>query len=347
MSHSERFGPMEAELADREGRVLSLSILGTDEPAGIYRRLEGLCVTGGLSAPERVFFFEISVGAAFGLLLEDGSRVVLKAHPAGRNVDFLEASCRVQRHLFERGFPCPRPILDPAPFGEGYATVEAFEDRGELADAHEPWARHEMAGTLARLIQQASEVPDVDGLRLDWTWPEERLWPSPHNALFDFEATTAGAGWIEGVAASAKRVVDASTGPVVVGHGDWSVKHFRFENGEVSVVYDWDSLRLAREAIIVGSAAATFPATWYLPVASLAPRPEEMRLFLEEYQAARGPSFSSAEREAVVAAALYAMAYISRCEHAIDPEGEDLAGGFREALRGREYEYLRLAAGPG
>lgn len=337
---------MEAEVADREGRVLALSILGTDDPARIFRRLEGLCVTGGLPAPERVFFCEISVGAAFGLLLEDGSRVVVKAHPAGRNVGFLEASCRVQRHLFERDFPCPRPILGPAPFGEGSAVVEAFEDRGERADAHEPWVRREMAGTLARVIRQSSEVPDVGGLRLDWTWPEDRLWPAPHNALFDFEATAAGVGWIDEVAAAAKRVVDASTGPIVVGHGDWSVKHFRFENGKVSVVYDWDSLRLTKEAIVVGSAAATFPATWYLPVVSLAPSPDEMRLFLQEYEAGRERTFPAEERDAVVAAAIYAMSYSARCEHAIDPEGEDLAGGFREALHGSEDEYLRLAAGP-
>ena len=31
---------------------------------------------------------------------------------------------------------------------------------------------------------------------------------------------------------------------LVVGHHDWSGKHFRFADGRVTVVYDWDSLRL-------------------------------------------------------------------------------------------------------
>lgn len=345
MNASEKLGPLAVEVLHPEGRVLTRSILSTTDAARIFRRLEDFCSANGLPAPNRVFLYEISVGAAFGLLLEDGSRVVLKAHPKERNAEFLKAACRVQGHLRREGFPCPPPILGPTRFGEGYAVVEGFVDRGERADAHTPEIRRAMAGALARVIRDSSGVSGVDGLRLDWTWPEDRLWPTPHNVLFDFEATVAGAGWIDGIAIAAKAVVDASGGPVVVGHGDWSVKHFRFEGGEISAVYDWDSLRMTKEAIIVGTAAATFPATWYIRVESLAPSPDEMRLFLEEYETGRAGPFSSTQREAAVAGAVYAMAYAARCEHAIDPEAKNLAGGFREALRDHENEYLRLPAG--
>ncbi len=347
MTGLERLGPLAVEANGPEARVLADSILGTTDAARIFRRIDGLRAAGGLPAPDRVFFFEISVGAAFGLLLKDGSRVMLKAHPAERDAAFLEAACRVQRYLCRNGFPCPRPVLGPAPFGRGYAVVEEFVDRGERADAHKPGVRRAMAGALARVIREASGIPNVDGLNRDWQWPKDRLWPTPHNALFDFEATAAGAGWIDDTAAAAKRVVDASESPVVVGHGDWSVKHFRFRDGEVSVVYDWDSLRLTKEAIIVGTAAATFPATWYVPVASLAPSPDEMRLFLEGYETGRGRPFSPEERRAAVAGAVYWLAYSSRCEHALHSGKDDAPGGFREALRGRVDEYLALAARQG
>ena len=94
--------------------------------------------------------------------------------------------------------------------------------------------------------------------------------------------------------------------------------------------------------MIVGTAAATFPATWYVEVSSRAPTPQEMRSFVQEYQAARGKSLAKREREAIAAAAAYVIAYSARCEHALDTAGDDLGGGFREALARYGGEYLRL-----
>jgi hypothetical protein len=317
------------------------SILGTADPEEIAARLDGFCKEHLGSRLKECFFCELSVGAAFGLLLHDGRRVFLKAHKLGWSAEFLEAVRRVQGYLFKRGFPCPRPLAGPASFGPGLATAEEFVDVGEHVDAHEPVIRCRMAQALARAIELAGEVQDVEALSSGWAWPKDDLWPVPHNALFDFEATAAGAGWIDRIAAEVKRVMDRFHGRVVVGHADWSVKHFRFAGGKVRVVYDWDSLRLDKEVIIVGTAAATFPATWYLEVASRAPSPNELWSFLEEYGAARGYPLSSEERHATAAVALYVMAYVARCEHAIDPEGEDLSGGFREVLTLHSEAYFR------
>ena len=321
--------------------VFTSSILGTANPEEVATRLDAFCEEHLGSGLKECFFCELSVGAAFGLRLQDGRRVFLKAHKPDRSAEFLEAVGRVQGHLFERGFPCPRPLAGPAYFGPGLATAEEFEDEGEHVDAHEPVIRRRMAQALARAIELAAEVQDVGALSSGWAWPKDDLWPVPHNALFDFDATAAGAGWIDGIATEAKRVMDSFHGRVVVGHADWSVKHFRFSGGEVRIVYDWDSLRLDKEVSIVGTAAATVPATWYLEVASRAPSPDELWSFLEEYEAARGYPLSSEERRATAAVALYVMAYVARCEHAIDPEGEDLSGGFREVLPLHAEEYFR------
>lgn len=198
-----------------------------------------------------------------------------------------------------------------------------------------------MARTLARLVALAGEVQDVQGLDLGWSWPEEgRLWPEPHNVLFDFEATTEGAEWIEEMAAQAKRALDSFDGRVVVGHTDWSVDQMRFKGGEVSVVYDWDSVRPEREVVVVGTAVATFTATWRFGVPN-PPRPEETWAFVEEYEAARQSGFSGEERAAIAAAAVYVMAYTARCEHALDPGGENLSGSFREVLPSHIEAYFR------
>jgi hypothetical protein len=322
--------------------VFTRSILGTADPEEIAARFHVFCEEHLRSRLKEVFFCELSVGAAFGLRLQDGRRVFLKAHKPELSAEFLEAVRRVQGHLFERGFPCPRPLAGPASFGPGLATAEEFVDEGEHVDAHEPVIRCRMAQALARAIELAAEVQDVEALSSgSWAWPKDALWPVPHNALFNFEATDEGAEWIDRIAVEAKRVMEGFHGREVVGHADWSVKHFRFAGGEVRVVYDWDSLRLDEEAIIVGTAAATFPATWSLEVASRAPSPEEFWSFLEEYGAARGHPLSSEERGATAAAALYVMAYVARCEHAIDPEGEDLRGGFREVLTLHAEAYFR------
>jgi hypothetical protein len=102
-------------------------------------------------------------------------------------------------------------------------------------------------------------------------------------------------------------------------------------NSTVRVVYDWDSLTLESELVLVGAAAATFTATWYLPVRP-APTVDEARGFVGEYESARGVAFTAQERDQINGAATYALAYSARCEHAIDPEGRRYAGGFREAL---------------
>jgi hypothetical protein len=342
VSNPPKVGAIAEISASREGSILARSILGTDDPRRISENLDAFCVAGLGSAIEETFFCELSVGAAFGLRLRDGRRIMLKAHPPDRTPRFLDAVYQVQRRLYERGFPCPAPITDPLPFGHGFATVEAFVDEGEFADAHRPVIRCEIARTLARMIELAATVPDVRALSQAWKLPPDRgLWPVPHNALFDFEATAAGAEWIDEIASKAKRVLDNSPGRMVAGHADWSVKHFRFKDGKVSVIYDWDSLRLDKEQNLVGHTATHFPYTEYFDVPRRA-SPEEARLFVEEYEIARGTPFSEQERIAVSAAAAYGLAYTARCEHAIDPEGKDLHGSFREALSSYGEEYFRV-----
>jgi hypothetical protein len=287
------------------------SIFGTDDPQAIWNQVVELC-------PEAVecFAFEVSVGALFGLRLRDGSRVALKVH-LEPDPTRLQAMQRVQVHLFERGFPCPRPLGV-----RGRATLEQWRDDGIYRDAHERPVRRVIARHLAELHRLTRELQPLAGMEPFFPPPNGPLWPRPHNVLFDFEATATGAAWIDEIAQAARRLRDARAGDLVIGHGDWTVKHFRFRGLRPTVIYDWDSLNTDFETVFAGGAAASFTYTEHLPVA-LWPTVSEARAFLDDYEQARDRPFTLEEEAVAQAAAVYHRAYSTRCSHAV---GGDTSG---------------------
>jgi hypothetical protein len=288
------------------GALVERSIFGTDDPRAIWAQVLEAC-------PDAVecFAFEVSVGARFGLRLRDGSRIALKVHVGREGPQYLEAVQRVQKHLWERGFPCPRPLG-----ARERVTLEEWREEGEYRDAHEPEVRRVIAGQLAELFRLTGELPPPPGLEPFFAPPDSPLWPIPHNVLFDFEGTAKGAEWIDEIAGAAKPLRDSRVGRLVIGHGDWTVKHFRFDGLRPTVIYDWDSLNTDFESVFVGNAAATFTYTEHLPV-SVWPTLEEAKAFLDEYEDLRAEAFTREERAAAHAAAVYSRAYSARCTHAV------------------------------
>ena len=170
----------------------------------------------------------------------------------------------------------------------------------------------------------------------------EQLWPrEAHTPTVDLAGTAAGAEWIDAIAARAKgAALAAAPGRTVGGHHDWSGKHVRFDTDRLRVVYDWDSVRLGPEAVIVGTAAMTFTANFDVPGLQPAPTPEEVRAFVDEYSAARPRPLTGADRDHVAACATFIAAYTARCEHA-HGIGPDDPHSFAGALRAHGEDYLR------
>jgi hypothetical protein len=295
------------------GAVLERSIFGTDEPEEIWRQVLQLC-------PDAVscFAFEVGIGASLGLQLRDGTRIALKVHLGRQALDYLRAVQRVQQHLWEKGFPCPRPLGV-----RDRATLEEWRDEGEYRDAHEAPVRRVLAEQLVRLFRLTEELQPLAGMEPYFPPNGGNLWPTPHNALFDFEATAAGAEWIDAIATEAKPVADSRTGKLVIGHGDWSVKHFRFDGLRPTVIYDWDSLNTDFETVFVANAAATFTYTEHLAV-DVWPTVDEAQAFITDYVDARGEQFTSEERRAVAGAAVYSRAYAARCTHAVGKNAHEI-----------------------
>ena len=245
--------------------------------------------------------------------LADGRSAVVKEHRWNAPLARMEAVQRVQARLADAGFPAPRPLCPPAPFGFNVATAEELRAGGRASARSAP-VRRSMAATLHRLAKLAGEPDDAVGQPLMLRAAGEPLWWTPHDARFDFEATADGAEWIDGTAASARAVLEALARslPFVVGHCDWRVENLGFAGADVNAVYDWDSLLCAPEAVFAGAAAATYTADWRVDEEPL-PSPAEMRLFMSDYQAARGRAFDHVERAVSAAALLYTSAYTARC----------------------------------
>lgn len=310
-----------ASIAQWNNPFVERTVFGTDEPDLIMEQINAFCTKELGSRIQEILFYEASQGAVSGLLLTDGRRVVLKAHKPSRSLAFLNAVYLVQLHLAAHGFPCPKPLVAPAPLGFGHAIIEELIDEGSYTDAHIPTIRRIMAEKQAELIRLASDfdhIPGLDPHVLDKRLPPEQLFPEPHSNIFDF--STPGGEWIDRIAQEARQKLAQGVGRLVIGHTDYSVKHFRFTGEHVNVIYDWDSLALDLEPVIVGHTATTFPMTWYLDVKPMASR-EEALAFIKEYEDARGTPFTPAERNTLAAGATYGLAYGARCEHSLNPLG--------------------------
>lgn len=325
------------------GGVVEEAALGTREAIRIDALVDGFCVSELDSAVAQVLFRATSVGVVVGVRLVDGRRVVVKAHQPRESRARLQAVHDLQSDLFRAGVPCPEPLVAPCPLGLGFATAQTLIDRGEVRDTHDPTCRCLIAEALVSHLEITRWLGCPAALAGGWSlYAHRSLWPRhAHAPVFDLAATGAGAEWIDALAAEAKPLA-RTPGPMIAGHTDWSGKHFRFADGRITAIYDWDSLAVRSEAVIVGNAAMTFTTNFDLPGVGRAPTPSEMAAFIDEYAAARPAPLTAAERRQIAACALFVGAYTARCEHcAVDGyRAADDPNSFTSSLREHGTTYL-------
>jgi hypothetical protein len=126
-----------------------------------------------------------------------------------------------------------------------------------------------------------------------------------------------------------------------VAHADWTCGNLRFDNGQVSASYDWDSLAAAPEPVLVGLAAASF--TEGSTSGATAPSTAEVAGFLRDYEQARSRPFGDADQRTAAAAVTWVLAHNARCDVTpLAPGGPPASGSTLHALTTHRTAYLDL-----
>ena len=132
------------------------------------------------------------------------------------------------------------------------------------------------------------------------------MWPPPYDRDADLNSLPDTA-WLDdlGRAARDRLATTRSTAPII-GHCDWESHNLDFRDGRPWAVHDWDSVASAAETVIVGVAAAMWPAgSGNSTGASLV----QSQDFIDAYQQARGRDFSAQAIEETWAAGLWIRAF--------------------------------------
>lgn len=307
---------------------VDLDTFGTAEPEEIAALIDGFSRRHLGSGVAGYLFCQASQGATHGVELQDGRRVVVKVHQPPRinpdrehGPEALGSIHQALSYLHERGFPCPQPLLEATPLGVGLATVQEYLDAGERGDGFQPGIRRAIAVGLVELQGLLAPLGTLPGLR-GFFRPADRLYPTPHSKLFDFETTSQGAEWIDEFARRAKTQA-VHSGPTHLAHGDWRCEHLRFRDERISATYDWESLMPMPETEVVGVTAASYTTDWSSYGGGLVPTVPALRAFVADYEDARGRPFSKAEHRTILATAVYTVAYGARCQHSLEPGRRD------------------------
>jgi len=294
------------------------SVFGALDADAIVDALDAACRTT-LGAPLLDgFLYEVSVGVVIGCHLADGRDVVVKGYQPSWTPPFLVAVKRIQAALHTQGYPCPQPLDVELRVGDATLFVESvLPDPG--TSPLTATTRDALATGLADLVERCRDIDEPDlshPLRVPFDGP----FREPHSPIFDFEATRAGAEWLEEIALRARVLIEEDTSALVIAHTDWSSRNIRVgENGPIAV-YDWDSLALVSESEAVAIGATT----WSKSGRTNDPTPDasDVERYLAVYEARRGVPFTTVQRTAFRAAVVATMTYTARCEHAIDPNEE-------------------------
>ena len=299
------------------------SIFGTADPDGMVTILDRYCRLHLGAGPAGGLFYLGSAGCAAGIRLESGDDVAVKAYQERWRAPYLSAVQSVQTHLSAEGFPCPRPLVPPAPLQPGrphLAMVESFlVDPGMEPLGGSEACRHS-AGGLARQIALCRARPERALAEHPLRTAPGHLYGEPHSPLFDFERPSAGAAWIDGYAVRASVVREVDHSAPVVAHTDWSARNVRIGPQGLVAAYDWDSLALVPESTAVGQAAATWSVTSE-PGGSEFPSLQSITEFVLRYEEAAGRRFDQVQWRATGAAAAYVLAYTARCEDSLEAAG--------------------------
>jgi hypothetical protein len=169
-----------AHLAEWDSAHVELAIHGCDDAAVIAGAIDEFCRHTLGAGVGHALFYRSSIGAVAGLELDDGRRVVVKAHQPDWSRARLMEIARLQAHLASNGGLAPTVLTGPSPLGRGLAIAETYVDRGVARDGHEATIRHALATSLHAVVGALEPFVATSGLPFPLSsLPADTLWPTP------------------------------------------------------------------------------------------------------------------------------------------------------------------------
>lgn len=283
------------------------------------------------------------IDVVWGVELQDGRAVVLKTHRPPVDLDATRVASEAQLLLAKAGFPCAVPLAGPDEVDGRVLTAETLVD-GEVPDGRDPATRLLLADGLAQHIEILRQRPDFvrrAGSGPSWCQYQAGSWPVPHDTLVDFRSTPAGYEWLDtfGRQAADQILAHRDAGNVVVGHADWYAGNTAISGGALIGTFDWE-LVADTEAVIAGFAAAGY-AAGSTGGGGLS-TPEEVAMFMRDYDTARPQPLGDSERRTAAGAAAWILAFNARWQVALIDHG--LCDEATVSLvQNRAEDYLTLA----
>jgi hypothetical protein len=262
------------------------------------------------------------IDAVWGVELQDGRAVVIKAHRTPVDLEAARATIDAQRTLAAASFPCPVPLAGPDEVNGRVLTAESLIV-GARPDGRQPATRRLLADGLSRHINILAAHPDLirrAGAGSSWCRYQGGPWPVPHDTLVDFQSTVIGFEWLDAFGQrAADQILDNRTADeVVVGHADWYAGNTAVVDGRLVGVFDWE-LVADTEAVIAGFTASCYASS--ATGSSGLSSPKEVLAFLQDYEEVRGEPFTENGRRAAAAAAAWILAFNARWQTALIVHG--------------------------
>jgi hypothetical protein len=262
------------------------------------------------------------IDPVWGVELQDGRAVVIKAHRTPVDLDAARATIDAQRALAAAGFPCPDPLAGPDEIEGRVLTAETLIV-GARPDGRDPAIRRLLADGLFGHIEMLRARPDLRqraGSGPSWCHYQSGPWPVPHDPIVNFQATVAGFKWLDafGQRAADQILNNREPDKTVVGHADWYAGNTAVVEGRLVGTFDWE-LVADTDAVIAG-----FTASCYASSATAGgglSTPTEVAAFLHDYEEVRGQPFSKRERTTAAAAAAWILAFNARWQAALIVHG--------------------------
>lgn len=186
---------LQSYFQDEEFRLIFHSVMGTDQPKKVQLLLSQAVSDYLQSSIKEIIFIQSSIGVVFGLLLTNNHKVVLKVYSPKLNKTYLNQINSIQAIFHREGFPSPTTLSPIFKVGRTYAGFYRLIE-GDKEDAH----RRIICTELARRLAEFSSIVEKHNLSPVENYFQQaerrKLWPLPHNPLFDIKSSTRGAGWI-------------------------------------------------------------------------------------------------------------------------------------------------------